>query len=145
MLNEDQRRRIEERLLEERDQAMADLRELGNDIEEGQPAGELSRVPTHLADRGSDAQEDDMDAMLAERQAERVHAIDDALERLRQRPDEFGQSILSGKDIPFERLEMIPWTRVLADEERSDSGTLRRSPEVNVPRSDRTEMRGPGA
>lgn len=144
MLNEDQRRRIEDRLLEERDQAMADLRELETDIEEGEPAGELSRVPTHLADRGSDAQEDDMDAMLAERQTERVHAIDDALERLRERPEEFGQSILSGKDIPYERLEMVPWTRVLADEERSDTDA-RRSREVDVPRSDRTEMRGPGA
>lgn len=143
MLSEEQRRRIEERLLEERAQAMADLRELNSDIEEGASSGELSRVPTHLADRGTDAQEDDMDAMLAERQAERVQAIDDALEQLRERPDEFGRSVISGKDIPFERLEMIPWTRVLADEERAATG-MPRSRAVDVPRSDRTEVRGPG-
>ncbi len=142
MLNEKQRQRIEERLLEEREQATGDLRELNADMEEGEPAGELSRAPTHLADRGSDAQEEDMDAMLAERQAERVHAIDDALERLRQLPEEFGRSEISGRDIPFERLELIPWTRVLADEERSETGEPGRSPEVNVPRSDRTEIRG---
>lgn len=145
MLTGEQRRRIEERLLEERQQAADALRDLGADIARDEPAGgELSRVPTHLADLASDEQEGDMDARLAERQAERLHAIDEALDRLRERPDEFDRSIISGRRIPFERLELLPWTRVLADEERPESGELSRSREVDVRREDDTDVRGPG-
>jgi RNA polymerase-binding transcription factor DksA len=122
MLNQQQLKRIEQRLLEERQKAAAALRELGSDLEGSEDAGgELSNIPTHLADLGSNVQEEEMDLVLAEQQLERLHAIDEALVRLRQTPQEIDVSVVSGRPIPFERLELIPWTRVLADEDGADT------------------------
>ena len=118
MLSETDRSRLEQRLLEERAKTTEALRELGEDLEVSEEnSGELSRMPTHLADRASDVQEEEMDIVLAEQQAERLRLIDDALERLRKAPEEFDRSVVSGRRIPFERLDLIPWTRVLPDED----------------------------
>jgi RNA polymerase-binding transcription factor DksA len=120
MLSEQERTRLEKRLLDERQKAATALRELGTDLEYSEErSGELSRMPTHLADRGSDVQEEEMDITLAEQQAERLRKIDEALSRLREAPGEFDQSIVSGRRIPFERLDLVPWTRVLADEDQA--------------------------
>lgn len=120
MLSNQERHRLERRLLEEREKSVTALRELGLDLQYAEErSGELSRMPTHLADRGSDVQEEEMDIALAEQQAERLRLIDDALSRLRESPDEVDRSIVSGRTIPFERLELVPWTRVLADEEET--------------------------
>jgi DnaK suppressor protein len=120
MLSEQQRSLLERRLLDEREKTASALRELGMDLQDSEEAsGELSRMPTHLADRGSDVQEEEMDIALAEQQAERLRLIDEALDRLRESPATFDQSVVSGKRIPFERLDLVPWTKVLADEEEA--------------------------
>ena len=120
MLSDQERSRLERRLLEERKKTTTALRELGMDLEYAEErSGELSRMPTHLADRASDVQEEEMDVALAEQQAERLRLIDEALSRLRESPGEFDLSIRSGRRIPFERLDLVPWTRVLADEDKA--------------------------
>jgi RNA polymerase-binding transcription factor DksA len=118
-MNDKQRERIESRLLEERQRTVRALRELGADLEEDGSGGELSHYPTHPADRGSENQEEEVDIALAQRQREQLLAIDSALMRLRESPDDFDRSVVSGRRIPFERLDLIPWTRVLADEDPS--------------------------
>jgi RNA polymerase-binding transcription factor DksA len=122
MLSQQQKQRIEQRLLEEREQCSAVLRTLSSELEAGEQAtGELTETPTHLADRGSDVQEEEMDVALAERQIERLHLIDEALTRLRETPAEFDRSVVSGAEIPFERLVLLPWTRVRVEEEQEPS------------------------
>lgn len=121
MLTQSQVARLEERLLEERASTAQTLRELGMDIEgTAMSDGDLSRIPTHLADQASDVQEEEMDIQIAERNSRLLALIDDALARLRESPETFDVSAVSGRRIPFERLEIVPWTRVLPDENPSE-------------------------
>jgi len=117
MLSEAQVARIEQRLLEERRSAMRTLRETRRDIGHADaadigPAG----VPLELAEQGSEAQKELFSIQTAERHSELLELIDGALVRLREHPEEYDVSAVSGKRIPFERLELVPWTRVLAQE-----------------------------
>lgn len=117
-MTEDQKRHLEQRLLQERERTVEVLSSLEADAMQPEAdAGELSHLPTHPADRGTDVFERQIDLSLVERQRERLRLIDDALERLREDPDSFDISIVSGRRIPFARLELIPWTRVCVDEE----------------------------
>jgi len=45
-------------------------------------------------------------------------AIDAALERLYQAPEKFGRCEDTGKDIPFARLDLIPWARTCEHAEK---------------------------
>jgi RNA polymerase-binding transcription factor DksA len=120
MLTEEQIRHLENRLLEERHQASQALRSTSADIESNSTDdGDLSKIPSHLADQASDVQDEELDTIVAERESDRIEAIDDALRRLREQPDTFDVSAISGARIPYERLDLIPWTRVLADEAES--------------------------
>jgi RNA polymerase-binding transcription factor DksA len=117
MLSEAQVARIEQRLLEERRNAMRTLREARRDIGHADasdigPAG----VPLELAEQGSEAQKELFSIQTAERHSELLELIDGALLRLREHPEHYDVSAVSGERIPFERLELVPWTRVLAQE-----------------------------
>lgn len=117
MLSETQLARIEQRLLEERRHAMRTLQEARRDIGHADapdigPAG----VPLELAEQGSEAQKELLSIQTAERHSELLELIDGALVRLREHPEEYDVSAVSGRRIPFERLELVPWTRVLAQE-----------------------------
>ncbi len=117
MLSEAQVARIEQRLLEERRYAMRTLRDARRDIGHADapdigPAG----VPLELAEQGSEAQKELLNIQTAERHSELLELIDAALLRLREHPEEYDVSVVSGRRIPFERLELVPWTRVLAQE-----------------------------
>ena len=119
MMTEQQREHIEKRLQEERDRAANVLRSLESDVSvsERDASGELSGYPTHPADRGTDTRERDIDLTLLERQRERLRVIDDGVRRLEEDPDHYDISVVSGRQIPFTRLDLIPWTRVCVDEE----------------------------
>lgn len=122
MMTEQQRRHIENRLLEERAKCMAVLQSLEADVStaETESSGDLSAYPTHPADRASDVSEREVDITLVERHRERIRAIDDALRRLKEDPENFDRSVVSGRQIPFTRLDLIPWTRVCVDEEEPE-------------------------
>ena len=97
-----QREHLERRLQEERSRVLRDLNRAVGDLSEGDEqdrSGDLTKVPFHPADRGSDT----METELAD--------IDAALERLYRTPERFGICEDTGQPIPFERLEVIPWAR----------------------------------
>ena len=110
VLTESQLRRIEARLIEERNRALGDVNRSQADAAEGEMerAGDISKL-TDPADRGTDTEDEELAATLAEREIAEIADIDAALERLYKRPHEFGKSERTGKDIPFERLEIVPW------------------------------------
>ena len=117
MLSSKQIAHLESRLLEERQRTVNVLRELSADLRDNASSdGDLSTLPTHLADQATDVQEEETDIEVAEMHSARLQAIDEALVRLRESPDEFDRSGTSGEPIAFERLDMVPWTRVRADE-----------------------------
>jgi RNA polymerase-binding transcription factor DksA len=112
-LTDEQRRHLEGRLQEERERALEVIRRYDEESAAGEPAGDgdLSNYPFHLADHGTDSYPQEMTAQLAQRASAELEEIDAALQRLYEHPDRFGVSEATGKPIPFERLDLIPWAR----------------------------------
>jgi RNA polymerase-binding transcription factor DksA len=112
MTNEE-REHLERRLLEERARVVESLQRYEETAGEGEQErdGDLSTVPFHLADRGTDTMQEELDASLAARDTTTLDEIDAALERLYRTPDRFGRDERTGEEIPFDRLDVIPWAR----------------------------------
>ena len=111
-LKKTQLKKIEKLLIEERERALRILnRAVEDSAGEQERAGDLSSVPLHLADRGTDTMQDELDASNATRVSRQLVEIDAALERLYQTPEKFGICEDTGEEIAFERLEIIPWAR----------------------------------
>jgi RNA polymerase-binding transcription factor DksA len=112
-LNEEERRRIERRLHEERERVLAVLRRFDEDRDTSLTAssGDLSDYPFHVADHGTDSYDQEMDTVMAERASRELEAIDEALHRFYETPEQFGICENTGDPIPLERLELVPWTR----------------------------------
>lgn len=101
------------RLLEERERVTRDLARYHAETESSlrDESGELSAAPVHLADLGTDTEDQELDASNAARQSLELEEIDAALERLYHRPEEYGKCEKTGQPIPYERLDLIPWAR----------------------------------
>jgi DnaK suppressor protein len=113
-LTDKQRRHLEHRLQEERarlsrelDRSVADQ----SQADEQDRAGDLSALPFHPADLGTDTMDTELDASNATRMSRELAEIDAALERLYRAPERFGICEDTGRPIPFERLDVIPWAR----------------------------------
>lgn len=109
-----QREHLERRLQEERARAMRVLDrsvDVVSDSTERDRSGDLTAVPFHPADLGTDTMDAELDAANATRVSRELAEIDAALERLYKHPGEFGVCEDTGGDIPFERLDIIPWAR----------------------------------
>ena len=116
-LSEAQRRHFEHRLKEERDRLQRDLDRTVTEQSSGDDqdrAGDLSVVPFHIADRGTDTFDDEMDTANADRMSREIEEIDAALDRLYRHPERFGICEDTGRPISLERLEIIPWARTCA-------------------------------
>ena len=117
-LSDDQRRHLEQRLQEERQRAQSILRryDQASATSQEESDGDLSNYPFHPADQGTDSYDQEMSAQLAQRASRELEEIDAALQRLYEHPERFGLSETTGKPIPFERLDIIPWARTGAEQ-----------------------------
>ncbi len=109
-----QLKHIEARLLEERDrttQLLARFADEHEEEDEQDEAGDLTKMPLHMADQGTDTMQQELDAVMADRESKTLSEIDAALQRLYHEPDRFGICENTGKPIPFERLDIVPWAR----------------------------------
>lgn len=116
-----QRKHLERRLLEERKRALRTLsRSVAEqaDSDEQDRSGDLTSMPLHMADLGTDTMQQELDASNATRVSRELAEIDAALERLYQTPKKFGVCEETGKDIPFARLDLIPWARTCEEAEK---------------------------
>lgn len=117
-LSSTQRQHLEQRLREERARVQDALNRSVSDssgASEQDRAGNLTKVPLHFADLGTDEMQAALDAANETRMSRELAEIDDALERLYHDPDHFGICADTGREIPFERLDAIPWARTCAD------------------------------
>jgi DnaK suppressor protein len=115
MLQEDQRKQIEERLLKDREQVLEAIGHFDEATDELRDRiSELSVWDNHPADIGSESQEQEQQFLLATMEGRRLYAIDEALGRLYKTPEDFGLCEVDGEPIEFERLMVIPETRVCA-------------------------------
>ena len=71
--------------------------------------GDLSHMPIHMADIGSDTYEQDFMLGLAENERTRMREIDDALKRIADKT--YGVCQMTGEPIPQARLEAKPWAK----------------------------------
>lgn len=102
---------FEERLLEERKRAVAQMADfddqLGTSQEEA--TGEQAGWRFHMADEGSETYEREQAFLLASREGRLLWHIDQALRRLYHAPETFGVCEECGKRIGYERLDAIPY------------------------------------
>ena len=110
-MTEEQRRHLEQRLIEERDRIQRSLERNTAATGADEDDSDLSHYPYHLADQGSDTNQQELSASLATRETQELEEINEALRRLYEEPDRFGRDEETGEAIPFERLDMIPWAR----------------------------------
>ena len=109
-----QLKHFEERLLEERTALQRELlRYTGAEAadDEQEQTGDLSKVPFHPADLGTDTINQEIDASNATRESVELAEIDAALQRLYDTPEKFGVDENTKKPISLDRLEIIPWAR----------------------------------
>ncbi|GAC1410306.1 MAG: hypothetical protein NVSMB53_04030 [Gemmatimonadaceae bacterium] len=115
-----QRKHLERRLLDERTRALRTLsRSVSEhaDADDQERAGDLTSMPLHMADLGTDTMQQELDASNATRVSRELAEIDAALERLYQTPKQFGVCEETVKEIPFARLDLIPWARTCEEGE----------------------------
>lgn len=113
-MTDEQRKRVEERLLEERGRALKALAAFDERFEEfgEQTDGDLTNYPLHPADEGTDTMEEEKEALLATAEGRRLYDIDEALRRLYTEPERFGRCGNCGREIDMERLELVPWAEL---------------------------------
>ena len=113
-LSADQLKHFETRLLEERAALQQELqRYTGAEAadDEQEQSGDLSKVPFHPADLGTDTIDQEIEASNATRESVELAEIDAALRRLYETPEKFGMDENTNTPISLERLEIIPWAR----------------------------------
>jgi RNA polymerase-binding transcription factor DksA len=108
------------RLLELRDQLMRQMNGLAKES-----AQEMAGYSLHMADSGTDNFDRDFALSLLSSDQDAVYEIEEALKRIEK--NTYGVCELTGKPIPKERLEAIPWTRftVQAQAQLERDGALR--------------------
>jgi DnaK suppressor protein len=74
-----------------------------------QESSDLSRLPIHMADIGTDSYDQEFTLGLMDSERKLITEIDDALNRIENRT--YGICEVNGELIPKERLRAIPWTR----------------------------------
>lgn len=114
-MTDEQRNHLEQRLLEERKRVTDVLNRYARRHENAESpqdeSGDLTKMPLHMADQGTDTMQQELDAVTLDRESRNLNEIDAALQRLYQHPDRYGVCEKTGKEIPFERLDIVPWAR----------------------------------
>ena len=107
-----QRKHLESRLLQERDrinQLLSRYAAQSENEDDQDQAGDLTKMPLHMADQGTDTMQQELDAVMVDRESRTLTDIDAALQRLYHSPETYGICQKTGKEIPFERLDIVPW------------------------------------
>ena len=106
----DELRAWRQTLLEHRSEISQDIQHLEHDAMEAEDG---HTTPNHIAERGSDAEMQDMSLGLAGQEQVVLWQIDRALRKIDSGvPAPFGVCEHNGQAIPKTRLQLIPWTPV---------------------------------
>jgi len=103
---------LKEMLLEKRREILRNVTEFEDEAlrkSRLDATGDLSSMPIHMADIGTDNYEQEFALGLLDSERKLLREIDDALERIEQKT--YGICEGTGKPIPKARLEAQPWAR----------------------------------
>jgi DnaK suppressor protein len=117
MLTKKKLSHIEQRLLDERARALRSLGlfdEMAKADRESQDS-DLAVYTDHMADQGTEAMEREKAALFATKEGRYLYRIEEALRRLYNDPDNFGNCHTCGSDVGFERLDALPHARYCID------------------------------
>jgi RNA polymerase-binding transcription factor DksA len=84
-------------------------------------AGDISSMPIHMADVGSDVFEHDLNLNLVENEGVELEDIEDALDKVKK--GVFGLCEVCRKPIPKERLKAIPYARLCINCKKKEEGS----------------------
>ena len=102
-------------LLQKRSQLLGLLHGIENEALRSN-GGNLSNMPLHMADVGTDTFDQDLALGMAETERKLLEQIYAALERIKDRT--YGVCMMTGKQIPKARLQAKPWARYTIDAAR---------------------------
>lgn len=110
-------KRIERLLLRERARTLHSLEQLRSQVEAESwtEGGDPPAFPFHPADHGIEAAVREQALAIAGQEGRYFERIEAALERLHRDPDTFGHCQACGREVPLERLEVVPHTRYCLD------------------------------
>lgn len=112
-------------LLEKRGEILRNVREIEEETLKKSrldASGDLSSMPIHMADLGSDNYEQEFVLGLMDSERKLLQEIDDALQRIEE--GAYGICEGTGKPIPKARLKAQPWARYCVEYARSlEKGT----------------------
>jgi DnaK suppressor protein len=119
-------RYYKELLLAKRRELLGDVHQLSNEalhLNRQESRGDLSNMPSHMADVGSDNWEQEFTLGLIETERALLRQIDEALERIGN--GTYGVCLATHRMIPPERLQAKPWARYCIEFARlSDAGRV---------------------
>ena len=104
--------RFKQILLEKRHEIVGDVTEMQDEALKKSrldASGDLSSMPIHMADIGTDNYEQEFALGLLDSERKILREIDEALERIEQ--GTYGICIATGKSIAIARLEAKPWAK----------------------------------
>jgi RNA polymerase-binding protein DksA len=99
-------------LLLKRAQLIGDVEQLSDDAHAGNrsdASGDLSSMPIHMADIGSDNWDQEFNLVLLQNERNLLREIDDALERIKE--GTYGICLATGRPISKARLRAKPWAK----------------------------------
>jgi RNA polymerase-binding transcription factor DksA len=102
---------LEQRLLKERQRAVKAVRQLEDNTMPQDEDGDLTNYPFHLADEGTDTNEQEQSFLLRSQEGRLLYEIDDALRTLYKEPERYGRCYECDTEIAFERLDVVPWAK----------------------------------
>ena len=102
-------------LLQKRAQLLGLLRGIENEALRSN-GGNLSNMPLHMADVGTDTFDQDLALGMAETERKLLEEIFAALQRIKDKT--YGVCMMTGKPIPKARLQAKPWARYTIDAAR---------------------------
>jgi RNA polymerase-binding protein DksA len=102
-------------LLDRRQELVGDLSAMEEQALQS-TASNVSHMPIHMADIGTDTYDQDFMLGMAEAERRRLREIDAALLRIEERT--YGVCMMTGKPIPKARLNAKPWARYTIDAAR---------------------------
>jgi len=108
-------------LLKRRHQILGDVNNMENEALKNPrqaASGDLSNMPIHMADIGSDNYEQEFTLNLIQGERDELRAIDEALERIQA--GTFGICESCGERIQKSRLKIIPYARLCIECKRAE-------------------------
>ncbi|MCP3903953.1 MAG: TraR/DksA family transcriptional regulator [Planctomycetes bacterium] len=109
-------------LLEKRGELIGDVAAMENAALQAH-GGNLSNLPIHMADIGTDTYDQDFMLGLAEAERKQLREIDEALMRIQNKT--YGVCQMTGKTIPKARLNAKPWAKYTIEAARMIEGQWR--------------------